>query len=169
MRFRILIVLFFMYCTGFSQSGWFKLNELPKAERRNPGNTWVGGLIFPGYAYFANDMMKEGFVVLGAEAALVGVGVYYLSLPIPYKTTYQDIGGGINVPTVSVDVAKKNRNRSMGYTFLSIAGGIQVLHAFHGAILSHRFNVKNALAGNRRAMQMDVETAGLGLQLNFTF
>lgn len=76
----LLIISLFLCLSSFSQSGWFKIKEVPKAPWRNPGSVAITSLLVPGTGYFANDMMKEGFAFLGAEAIFGSIGFYYLVL-----------------------------------------------------------------------------------------
>lgn len=142
-----------------AQSGWFKVNELPKSEHRNPGASFAGSLIFPGYGYLSNDMMKEGFITLGIESALIGAGFYFITLPVQYKSSY-----AFGPKTADYS------NRNYGYIFLGVAGGLHLFQAVHSTILSHKFNVKNGLASNRsKGPQLDVQSAGIGLSLKLRF
>ncbi len=153
----LLITLFAI--NSDAQTGWFKIKTIEKSHWRNPGGSFAGSLLFPGYGYFANDMMKEGFIYVGVQAVIIGTGLYYLQKPLKYTTKPN-----------GVRTSDALENKEIAFKFFASAAGLQLIHAVHATLLTHKFNKVNGYAfENENNRSVEVNTAGIGIQVKLNF
>jgi hypothetical protein len=127
-----------------AQNTWFEVKENPKGMYKNPASTFAGSLLVPGYGYFANDMMKEGFIAVGVEALLIGGG-----LATYYTGALTD---------------------KFAISMIAVGGGLQLISAIHATILSNKYNKKNGFAMKKTPKStFEIETAGVGINLRLRF
>jgi hypothetical protein len=166
MKKHLLILSIFLLSiqNTYSQRGWFKIPETTKTEWRNPGGSFVGSLIIPGYGYFANDMMKEGFTTLAIEGALSGAGIFLFNNPKAETVSYPTYYG------TSLYTYTQYTERQSYIVFFGIAAGFHLLQAVHSTILSHKMNKVNGFAFKKpRKSSFEIQTVGIGMSMKLSF
>jgi len=164
--FTFLFSVFFINASA--QRNWFNINENPNVPYKNPGSTAVMSFLLPGSGYFANDMIKEGFVTLGFELGLAGLGMYFYTKPVPTTTTFT-IVGGFPILFEGPDPVIEKRNKNIAFSLLGLAGAIHLFQFTHSTLLTNKSNKINGFAKNNKPYELFLSTRGNGLALSLSF
>jgi hypothetical protein len=155
-KIKILFSILSFVTINIAHAQVFEIKPNDKAPWKSPSTASLQSLILPGAGYLYQDKLALGYSVMGSEALLAALGVYFLNKQI-------DANGRL----VSSVREERDKNRAIASGFFVAVGGIHLFQFVHSGILAHKSNKVNGYV--KHNMDIKIYSKGLGAAVLLSF
>lgn len=141
---------------SFANAQMFEVKPNDKTPWKSPSAASLQSLILPGAGYLYQDKLALGYSVMGTEALLAGLGVYFIT---------KDVSSSGRIASSVKE--EKDRNRAIAGGLFAAVGGIHLFQFVHSGILAHKSNKVNGYV--KQNLDIKIYSKGLGAAVLLSF